>query len=79
MIKFFKNLRLASLVKQSAEQYSVFEKISKNLETINNKLFAIKTAKQKEIDAIVQECQTIHEIMNKNKNVKAKMDKLLND
>lgn len=79
MIKFFKDLQLAKLMKESSNQLSVFEKISKNLELINNKLFSIKTVKQKEIDALVQECQKIHETMNKNKNVKAKMDKLLND
>lgn len=78
-MKFLKNLQLRSLIQESSDTISVFEKISKNFDIINDKLFKIKTSKQLEIDALIQEIDMVHKTIVKNKKVKSNIDKLLND
>ena len=78
-MKFFKKLELNELLKRSSNTLSVLEIISKDLEKINDKLFLFRKNHQQEIDELVQECQTIHEQIVKNKKIKSKIDTFLDD
>lgn len=64
---------------ESSKTLSVFESMSKNFARINEQLFGIKSSKLDEIKTLQTECDIIEQQISKNKSIKNKIDKFLND
>lgn len=80
MIKrFLLSLKMSKLMNESSKTASVFESMSKNFARINEQLFGIKSSKLDEIKTLQTECDIIEQQISKNKSIKNKIDKFLND
>lgn len=79
MKKLVRNFKLISLINESSKTLSVFEKMAKRLDILNERLFKEKSKRKAEIDQLMVEIQMIETETIKNKRVSDKINKFLND